>query len=214
MRNIRLIVIGLVCILAPGSIAAGQEPKGLNDLVRLQVRKVRVAEALARITVQSEISIGFERSKLDGPDSTITFDGPPKPALELLNLIVQQVPIYKWEVRDGVINVLPVNGRSSLLEKFRALPVEKFEARSTLIKFELRNRIFDLPQVQQFLNENKLHTDRLRDYGYRPSIYARDVDLSVSNTNVEGLINNIIRLGEHNFWSLALDDKGTLYLSF
>jgi hypothetical protein len=113
-----------------------------------------------------------------------------------------------------MINVLPVNGRNSVLEKFRALPVEKFEARSTEIKYELRNRIYDLPQVQHFLNENKLQTDRLRDYGYRPSVYARDVDLSVSNTTVEALINNIIRLGEHNFWSLAVDSKGTLYLSF
>lgn len=100
---------------------------------------------------------------MDGPDTTVTIDGPPKPALDILNLIVQQVPLYKWEVRDGVINVLPVKGRNRILEKFRALPVEKFEARSTMIKFEMRNRIYDLPQLQQFLNENNLHTDRLRD---------------------------------------------------
>jgi len=214
MRNVQLILVVLILILVSSSMVVGQEPRGLNGLVRLQLRKARVAEVLARIAVQSEISIGFERSELDGPNTIVSVDGPPKPALDVLNLIVQQVPLYKWEVRDGVINVLPINGRSALLEKFRALPVKKFEARSTLIKFELRNRIFDLPQVQQFLSDNKLHTDRLRDYAYRPSIYAKDVDLSIANTNVEGLINNIIRLGEHNFWSLALDDKGMLYMSF
>lgn len=78
----------------------------------------------------------------------------------------------------------------------------------------LRNRIFDLPHVQEFLKENKLRTCLLRDYGYRPSIYAKDIDLSIVNTNVERVINNIIRLGDLNFWSLALDDKGTLYPSF
>lgn len=214
MRNVQLVITTVVLILIPTSLALGQEPKGLNDLVRVQVRKARVADVLARIAVESEISIGFERSELDGPNYTVSIDGPAKPALDILNLLVERVPIYKWEVRNGVINVLPVNGRSSILEKFRALPVEKFAARSTEIKFELRNRIYDLPQVQQFLNENKLRTERLRDYAYRPSIYARDVDLTVENTTVEGLINNIIRLGEHNFWSLALDGKGTLYLSF
>lgn len=62
MRTIQLIIITFLLILVTNSFAAGQEPKGLNDLVRLNVRKVRVGDVLARTAVQSEISIGF-----DGP---------------------------------------------------------------------------------------------------------------------------------------------------
>lgn len=65
MREIQLLTLGLVLILIPPAIAVAQEPKGLNDSVRLQVHKARVGNVLARIAVRSEISIGFERSDSD-----------------------------------------------------------------------------------------------------------------------------------------------------
>lgn len=59
-----------------------------------------------------------------------------------------------------------------------------------------------------------LKTERLRDYPYRPSIYAKDLDLSLSGTDVLGILNNSASKSEHHLWILSHDRDGTLHLNF
>src|SRR5215217_2850971 len=77
---------------------------------------------------------------------------------------VKEVPLYKWELCDGIINIVPVRGRSRRLEDFLRIQVQEFKGQGDMNKFNLRNHIMDLPEVELFLKVNNLRTERLRDY--------------------------------------------------
>lgn len=55
------------------------------------------------------------------------------------------------------------------------------------------------------------------DYIKYPSIYTKmDVDLSISNTTVRGMLNHVIRDSEHTFWSIGWspEDKDAVAIRF
>lgn len=114
-------------------------------------------------------------------------------------------------LRDGVINIVPVRGRSRLLEDFLRIHVREFKGKGDMNKFNLRNHILDLPEVELL---NNLRTERLRDYIYRRSIYANDADLNISGSDILRILNNIIAKSEYNLWIPAHDGKSSLHLSF
>lgn len=207
-------VVSGVLMLVACSSAFAQTADVPTNPVTVDLKNVRVQRVLVELAIQSEVSIGFERSDLDVPQMTLSVDKSYRTVTDVLNHIVKEVPIYRWEMRDGVINMVPARGRSRVLQDFLAIHVREFKANSYLNKFDLRNCILDLPEVELFLKANNLKTERLRDYPYRPSIYARDVELSIAGTDVLGILNNIVSKGEHHLWILSHDGNGNLYLGF
>lgn len=212
--NKRQILGGIFLILLVSSISVGQTTDITATKVKLRLQNVRVGTILGELAIDSEVSIGFEYSDLDRPETRLSVDETQSTVKELMDHIVKEVPLYKWELRDGVINIVPVRGRNPLLEEFLRLNVREFKGTGDMIKFDLRNHIYDLPEVQLFFQVNNLRTERLRDYPTRRSIYANDADLSISGTDVLGILNNIVAKSEYNLWILSHDGKGTLYLAF
>ncbi len=212
--NKHIVLGGIFLILLVCSQGSGQTTDVTTTRVELQLKNVRVMNVLAALAVQYEVYIGFERSDLDTTEIRLSVDANQSTIKDVLNHIVKEIPFYKWELRDGVINFVPVRGRSRVLEDFLSIHVREFKANSDLNKFALRNYVYDLPEVELFLKAKSLKTERFRDYPYRPSIYAKDVDLSISGTDLLGILNNIVLKSEHNLWVLSHDGNGTLYLSF
>lgn len=204
----------ILLMLFVSSLTVGQTTDPTATKVRLRRQNVRMSQVLAALSIQCEVSIGFERSDLDLPETKLSVDENQSTVRELLDHIVKEVPLYKWELRDGVINLVPVRGRSRMLENLLQTGVQEFKSKGDMNKFDLRNQVLDLPEVQLLLNSYNLRTERLRDYVSRRSIYANDADLSMSGTNVLGILNNIIAKSEYNLWILSHDGKGTLYLAF
>jgi hypothetical protein len=211
---VKHVLIGIILILVIRLSAFGQTADVTTKAVSLNVKNMRVQRVLIELAIQAEISIGLERSDLDNPQISVSVDERQRTVRDVLNHIVKQVPLYIWEEHDGIINVKPVRGRNPIMENFLSVNVREFKAKSDVTKFDLRNYIYDLPEVELFLKANSLKTERLRDYPYQRSIYANDVDLSISGTNVLGILNNIISKSEHHLWMLSHDGQGTLYLSF
>jgi hypothetical protein len=206
---------GIFVVLLACSSAFGQTDDVTTKSVKLSLKNVSVQRVLIELSIESGVSIGFERSDLDDSQTSLSVDESQRTVRDVLNHIVKQVPLYKWKTHDGIIILMPVRGRSPILETFLNIQVREFKAKTgELTKFDLRNYIYDLPEVELFLKVNNLKTERLRDYAYRPSIYANDVDLSISGTNVLGIVNNIISKSEHHVWMLSHDREGTLYLAF
>lgn len=212
--NKRQVLGSVFLLLTLSYLGVGQTTDVTTKPIKLQLRNVQVQSVLVELAVQSEVPIGFERSDLDGPESRLNVDETQSTVKELLDHLVQEVPLYKWELCDGVINIVPVRGRSRLLENFLRIRVGEFKGKGDMNKFNLRNHILDLPEVGLFLKVNNLRTERLRDYIYRRSIYSNDADLSISGTEVLRILNNIIAKSEYNLWILTLDGKSTLHLSF
>lgn len=212
--NKRHVLGSIFFILVIGFLAVGQSADVTTKPIKLQLKDIRVQNILLELAVQYEVSIGFERSDLDKPEIRLSVDETQSTVKELLDHLIKEMPLYKWELCDGVINIVPVHGRSRLLEDFLSSQVREFKGKGDMNKFNLRNHILDLPEVELFLKVNNLRTERLRDYIYRRSIYANDADLSTSGTDVLRILNNIVAKSEYNLWILAHDGKGTLHLSF
>jgi hypothetical protein len=118
-------------------------------------------------------------------------------------------------VKDGVINFVPANGRDLVLEQLLSTKISHFSPGKDIDTYELRNAIIDLPEVKSFLDANDVTVFRLGEPG-GPGDEVGAVELSVSDTDVKGLLNKIIRDSEHRFWTLSrrpLNIK-TIYMAF
>lgn len=125
---------------------------------------------------------------------------------DVLDEIVRQMQNYDWTINDGVVNIFPVKGRDSNLEKLLNLRIrgfgvskgEEFEAIQPLL-------VLYLPEFKAFLAENNLFAESDR---YVPS-YGKlplPVELRFSNLSFKELLNGITRL-KRGGWILRTGDK-------
>ena len=123
-------------------------------------------------------------------------------------MIVQQEPDYRWEARDGVINFIPTKSRDNFVENFLSTPVQRFDPPKLPGPSRIRDAITDLPEVQNLLKANGISPSH---YGYferYPSLYTNDkVDLRISETNVRGILNKVVRESEHKMWIVSRSGK-------
>jgi len=155
------------------------------------------------------VPIGFEVAFNHDDKARLSLDVKNESLKKILDLICQQESAYRWEVRDGVINFVPARSTDQFLSKLLDTHVSRFAPEKGLNKFELRNVVADLPEVKIFLYVNDLTVSSL-EYPTYPSVYSNgDLDLSISNTNMRGVLNKIIRDSEHKLWIMKRDVEKT-----
>ena len=196
--------------------AVGQ--KSGDDLLKqrltVKINDVPFITVLATLSVEHRIPIGLELSHVSYDGFRKNFEATNATLEQILNLICQYWPAYRWEVKDGVVNVVPAVARDSLLEELLSTRISHFSPQKVTDKFELRNAILDLPEVKSFLDANGVSVFRLGD-PVRASDQIGAVDLSVSDTDLKGLLNKIIRDSERRFWAVSRrpPDIRTIYMS-
>ena len=189
-------------MLWSGALAYAQ-PLNRVDLTRrtliIDVSNSSVEDVLIVLATEHRVPIGFERSALYQKQITVQLV---RVSLKtVLDSIIAQAPVYRWELKDGVINFVPRIGRDPFLQTLLSTRVTRYRPLKGTNKFELRNTLADLLEVKSLLKRNHVTVPRLSDYAYFPSIYSKpDVDLSVSHTDVRGVLNKIARESEHNIW--------------
>jgi hypothetical protein len=166
----------------------------------LRVENETLITCLATLAVEHRVPIGFEVAINQDDTTRISLHVKSEPLKNILDLICQQDPAYRWEVRDGVINVRPTQSTDQFLSRLLDTHVNNFAPQKGLNKFGLRNAVADLPEVKDFLDVNDATVFRL-EYPTYASVYSNgDVDLSISNSSVRGILNKIIRDSEHKLW--------------
>lgn len=201
-----LVCIALLLCSIPPTGKAQQHAVTLDWPLELHLRNATLMFVLGTLSVEKNVPIGIEFSSDEKNDPKLNIDVKKAPLVEVLNLIVQQEPSYVWELRDGVINFIPVKDRDPFFEKLLNTPVREFVSPKGNNKFALRDALLDLPEVSQLIAANDVEVEKLG-YSHKPSIYANDADLSDKNTNLRSLLNKIIRESEHNVWILKWADK-------
>jgi hypothetical protein len=157
-----------------------------------------------RITIQKERGFIVEKH-------WFTVNAEDEKLEDVLNSIVGQMNNYKWEINDGVVNIFPIKGRDErykrLLDvniKNYNLEIENHNSKTGMAIFEIRNRIFELPEVIEFLNENKFYYS-----DYRESIDNHDrklfVEVNFSNLTFKELLNKITKI-KRGGWILKTND--------
>lgn len=213
MREIvRLSAIALLVVLIQllsASYVVGQIPR--EDLttqsLTLRVENETLITCLATLAVEYRVPIGLEVALNHDDKTRLSFDVKNESLKKILDLICQQVPAYRWEVKDGVINLLPTQSTDQFVSKLLDTHVSRFAPEKGLNKFGLRNVVADLPEVKGFLDVNEVTVSRL-EYPTYPSVYSNgDLDLSISNTNVRGVLNKIVKDSEHKLWIVKRGDE-------
>ena len=194
--------VGVVLLLLSAPCVVGQMPK--EDLttrsLTLRVENETLITCLATLAVEYRVPIGLEVAFNHDDKTRLSFDVKNESLKKILDLICQQEPAYRWEVRDGVINFVPTQSTDQFISKLLDTHVRRFAPEKGLNKFGLRNVVADLPEVKSFLDVNGVTVSRL-EYPTYPSVYSNgDSDLSISDTNVRGVLNKIIRDSEHKLW--------------
>ena len=211
----------LLCALgAPGHYARPRLTTTETILARpitLHLSKATLSLALGTLSVQHRVPIGIERSPSHSDDEKLNLDFDGGTLKEVLDSIVKQERLYRWEVVEGVINFVPARDRDPFVEAFLNTPVAHFDPGKWGSVFQVRDAIGDVPEVKQMLEENHKSLYKYGDYVKYPSIYSKkDVDLRISHTTVRGVLNRVIRESEHNSWSIgwAPGDKDALSIRF
>lgn len=198
-----------------GHAAADSTTASLDQMINIDLTDATLLSALNELA-DHRVPIGFEQA-IDSRDNLNHQIRLQSGKLKtVLDSLVAQEPRYKWELRDGTINITPVVGRDQFLERFLDTKVLHFEPPTgTTDKFKLRDAVLALPEVRELLEANGVRV-KPYDYPYRRSIYSDDdVNLAMTNTNVREVLNNIARRTEHKIWSLErVGEKRELLLTY
>lgn len=218
-RVITLLCYSAMVLMLSSSYSFAQSSKEelTSQPITIRLTNATLIYALERVSMEYRIPIGIESSSADKKAPVLNIDTSNGGTLgDVLNLIVEQMPIYRWEVRDGVINLVPSGERDQFLEKLLSTHINSFTPKPRLNKFDIRNALADSPEVHSLLEANKISLFKYGDYVYYPSIYTKEVDLSISDTDVRGVLNKVIRDSEHKLWVVGWRDekKDSLTISF
>lgn len=168
------------------------------------------------ILADERIPIGLEVALDHNDEYHLNMDVENATLQDVLGEIIQQEPEYRWELRDGVINIIPVRARDAFVEKFLSTSIRQFTMPKVIGKFKIRDAIVALPEVVALLKANGITASHYG-YYYRPSIYTNEnIDLSISNTDVRGVLNKVARDSEHNMWMVSRsgDNRTSLDVGF
>lgn len=213
MRKLFTIGIFALCLLISISAYSGptlqdSQEHLLDQRIELHMADATLMHVLSTLSVTHRVPIGFEGSAADQNEPKLVLESANGSLKEILDSIVKQEPLYRWEVVDGVINFVPVNDRDPFIETLLSTSVSNYDPGKWTIKFQLRDAIGNTPEVKKLLESNKKTFAKYQDYVSYPSIYTKeDVDLRISNTTVRGILNRIVRISEHKSWSISWTDK-------
>ena len=100
-------------------------------------------------SISIKVEPGFEVK-----ENWITVNAENSPLEQVLDSIVEQMKNYKWEINDEVVNIIPVQGRDSRYEKLLNLEIKEYAVSKDRNFGAIRNKIFKLPEVRNFLLRN------------------------------------------------------------
>src|SRR5215213_994337 len=187
MKRISILVLALILVTTAAS-AGGVRHGSLDSTTASLDRVIEIDRSdatfllgLSILAVTHRIPIGFELS-INAEDNINRQIHLKSGTLKsILDSLVAQEPRYKWELRDGVINITPVVNRDPFLAEFLKTQVARYVPSASITdKFKLRDAVLELPEVRQFLKANAIGV-RPYDYAYGRSIYSTDtVDVAIS----------------------------------
>jgi hypothetical protein len=188
----------------------------LEQRVTLHIKQSTFLYALSTLSVDYRIPIGFEPALGHKARYHLNIDLENATLEDVLNELIGQETGYRWELRDGVINITPITSRDDLVEKLLNTPIPQFDQPKKLGKFQIRDAIVELPEVVALLKANGITASHYG-YFYGPSLHTnKRIDLSISGTDLRGVLNKVIRETEHNMWIVSRSGKNlsSLDLSF
>jgi hypothetical protein len=191
-----------------------------EELLRLPVKNLQmkgnnIGLILSRFSSNNNIPIGLEVSSDDDLSITksIRIDIKNGTVEDVLNTIVNQRPIYSWEIRDNVINVFPREAnRDFLLKEVLETKLEKVGIYKQTTRFNLRETLCKNAAVMKLLTQHQVipanESFLSRDFGR----LGRDFSFEASNVSMVTVLNSVIRNSQTKYWIIMRYGERKQYL--
>lgn len=202
VRRALLLWTLIVLTTCPVHPLGRSDERGVLDVrVRnLDLNGATLLETLGRLATQHGVPIGLEVAPAEKYEPKLNIHLTDAKLSDVLELISRQETDYAWVVRDGVVNFSPTHSRDSFLEKLLNTRVRRFTAGKGLDKFQVRDAVTELPEIRGLLAANDMRALNLYYPVYdRTSSFAGH-DFTVTDTDVRGVLNSVIRNRRHNMW--------------
>jgi len=112
----------------------------------------------------------------------------------VLDLVVGQMKNYRWEIADGVVNILPIKSRDERYEKLLALRIARFSVGKREPIGVIKNAIFALPEVSEFLKSENLLFSTYRNGNLNGLQKGLAVEINLTNLSLREVLNKITRI--------------------
>lgn len=203
----------LLCALTPLSQTRPPIDKVLKRTVHgLAATDEPIDQILGGLAKDFNVPIGLEKVasaiSCSSADVKISLKIEGGTVRDVLDAVVQADPRYRWEEAGGVINVLPKEEKSLVLET----PVSSFQIDEATWT-DTRQVIRELPEIKSKLKENGL-TERsaILVTGSGDNNLPR-FSFKLRNTTLRGILNEILKVKGYSFWVLSRYGDRNQYLS-
>ena len=171
------------------------------DNLELEAQNIHML--LSRFSEKTGIPVGLEVSTTDDLSISKSF----KLQIErgtladVLNAIVMQDPVYKWRIREGVVNILPQESyRDPLLKELVNADLEKFSIKRGLGKFGFRLNLSTATAVKTVLDRYRVVQDNQSFMSRDFTSLGHNYELEVTHISVLDLLNRVIRESQTKYW--------------
>jgi len=162
IRNLTAFIM-IVTLAAITFGQSGQIPNSAvpQEILGRQVRmtypdRVTITYAFMRVLSDARVPGGLVTVSNCGEEVEHTLTPAGSSLRDVLDSIVSVAPLSRWQLEDGVVNLVPVKGEPPLLN----LRLAEFNVKNATTVFDALNRLLTLPDVQKRMAE--LHVSEVR----------------------------------------------------
>jgi hypothetical protein len=185
----------------PNSPNAGSQERAfasdslLQKTVSVRMYDVYAPQVLDFLATEFVFPTGIEIAP-SHDDKKISVNIFQQPLRVALDAIVKDDPDYKWEVNDGVVNLLPKNDSDSLL----GIGVKSFQVRD-MSRLETRRAIAALPEVSAKLKSLGLEFTEINLWPTRDKRDQMRLTIDMRDTTLKAILNEIAK--KTNGWGIS-----------
>jgi hypothetical protein len=166
---------------------------------------------LRTLAMRAKVAIGFEAiCKNTGTKEarTININVKKGTVRDVLDAFIKENPRYRWELVNGIINVLPRESQDSILE----IMVHNFNL-SNMNVDELSLAIADLPEISAKLNKMKVSPAKVLVDTGEPKETPR-FSITLQDLTLREILNELLRKGHSNYWAVERYGTNNEYIRF
>ena len=207
--------IALILFFSASHLAPAQElaSRQLDDV---RIRGYGVGSLLSDLSLWYDIPIGLEVAMNSSGYGKLRMNFKKATLEEVLNQFVAEHPEYAWEIRDGVVNVFPKDGRQDpIVKQILGTEIGTFAIKEKTVTFGVEAGLLATPELAALLKDYALTTPGWSFSGFYFPNVGPNFKLDASNMTVRSILNTVVKDSKTaKFWSISRDStEHTLSIS-
>ena len=197
MRKLSNPVITIIMLLFCFSTGQAQSKDLLDTEIASDFYAENLFQMCSFVSFLGSVPMGFESSvDLDLEKKTNKILIKKGKLNVVMDSIVKHNPNYRWEIRDGVVNVYPIDSRDEVLKNLLESKIKNFST-AEVGRAGIRKIIHETKEIKEILNSQQIELNIF----IRTSLNETDeviADFKFFNTDLRSVLNNIVKSSKEN----------------